>query len=97
VTVPAPLEAALRDRYIALRRRAGPGFDTERFGEAYAVLAAERVLKNLGVFARLADHAGKPGYLAHMPRLCEYLSRALAHPALSGYAQWHARHMPPLS
>ena len=97
VTVPASLEAELRDRYIALRRRADPGFDAERFREAYAILAAERVLKNLGVFARLAEHAGKRAYLAHMPRLCEYLSRALAHPALSGYAQWHARHMPPLS
>ena len=95
VTVPAPLEGALRDRYIALRR-ADPGFDAERFREAYAILAAGRVLKNLGVFARLADHAGKRAYLAHVPRLCEYLSRALAHPVLTGYAQWHARHMPPL-
>ncbi|HMN85874.1 MAG TPA: phosphotransferase [Bauldia sp.] len=95
VTVPAPLEVALRERYLG-RRRNDAGFDEEAFLEAYAILAAERVLKNLGVFARLALHAGKREYLAHVPRLCEYLSRALAHPVLRGYAQWHARHLPPL-
>ncbi len=49
-------------------------------GEAYAILGAQRATKILGVFARLADHAGKPGYLQHIPRLREYLERSLAHP-----------------
>ena len=91
VTIPAGLEAALRQRYVAARRAADPGFDSEAFAEAYAILAAQRATKILGVFARLADHAGKPGYLRHMPRLREYLERSLAHPAMSRYANWLRR------
>ncbi|MBZ0229220.1 MAG: tRNA (adenosine(37)-N6)-threonylcarbamoyltransferase complex ATPase subunit type 1 TsaE [Bauldia sp.] len=96
-TVPAALEADLRNHYLDMRRQADRAFDEEGFLEAYAILATERILKNLGVFARLADHAGKREYLRHIPRLGEYLPRALAHPALSGYAHWHERHLPPIS
>ncbi len=94
-TVPAALEAALRDRYVAIRRAAEPRFDVEAFNDAYAILSAARALKSLGVFARLIDRYGKRQYLHHMPRVREYLQRSLAHPALSGYADWHRRHLPP--
>jgi N-acetylmuramate 1-kinase len=94
-TVPAALEAALRDRYVATRRAADPGFDADAFATAYAILATARGLKSLGVFARLVDRFGKGDYLRHMPRVREYLERSLAHPALSGYADWHRRHLPP--
>ncbi len=94
-TVPVPLEAELRGQYVARRRAADPGFDRQAFDEAYAILAAQRATKNLGVFARLAIQAGKPGYLKHMPRLREYLERSLAHPALNRYALWYRTHLPP--
>ena len=96
-TVPPELEAELRGLYVARRREADPAFDAEAFAEAYAILAAQRATKILGVFARLADHAGKPGYLKHIPRLREYLERSLAHPALNRYALWYRTHLPPPS
>ena len=91
----AGLEAALRDHYVALRRAADPGFDADGFPRGLCDSRGQRATKILGVFARLADHAGKPGYLQHMPRLREYLERSLAHPALTGYAHWYRRHLPP--
>jgi N-acetylmuramate 1-kinase len=95
VTVPAALEASLVGHYVALRRRARADFDAASFSTAYAILGAQRATKILGAFARLADHAGKRQYLQHMPRLREYLKRSLAHPALTGYAHWYRRHLPP--
>ena len=97
VTVPAQLEAALRDRYAALRRDGGGSFDAESFAATYAILGAARTLKNMGVFARLADYIGKTQYLQHLPRMTDYLARNLKHPVLSDLAVWYERHLPPLS
>jgi hypothetical protein len=94
-TVPPALERELRERYVALRRSENPRFDAGAFAEAYAILAAQRATKVLGVFARLAVEGGKPGYLVHLPRLREYLERTLAHPALRRYADWYRRLPPP--
>ena len=94
VTISAPLETALRGHYVDLRRAADPRFNEASFAAAYAILAAERSVKNLGVFARLADHVGKPQYLQHIPRLRAYLRRTLAHPVLSSFALWYERHLP---
>jgi len=94
-TVPPALERELVARYVAARRQADAAFDGEAFAEAYAILAAQRVTKILGIFARLADGAGKSGYLRHIPRLREYLDRSLAHPAMTRYAHWYRRHVPP--
>ena len=90
-----PLENRLRNRYIDRRRESGSGFDEEAFLATYAILAAERTSKNLGVFARLAEAEGRRDYLQHMPRVRNYLARALAHPALDGYAHWCQKHLPP--
>ncbi len=94
-TVPADLERDLVDHYLGLRRTARPDFDAKAFTEAYAILAAERATKILGVFARLADSAGKPAYLNHIPRVREYLARSLAHPVLSGLSVWYEKHRLP--
>ncbi|MCP4382659.1 MAG: tRNA (adenosine(37)-N6)-threonylcarbamoyltransferase complex ATPase subunit type 1 TsaE [Hyphomicrobiales bacterium] len=95
VTVPVQLETRLRKRYIDLRRSNGSDFDEGAFLDTYAILAAERASKNLGVFARLAEVEGRRDYLQHMPRVRNYLARALAHPALDGYAHWCQKHLPP--
>ena len=97
VTVSAGLEAALRNRYVALRRATDRTFDVESFAATYAILGAARTLKNMGVFARLADHLGKTQYLQHLPRMDDYLARSLKHPVLSDLAVWYERHLPPLS
>ncbi len=93
-TVPPALEAELVARYVAARRAADPGFDAEAFAEAYAILAVQRATKILGIFVRLANGAGKTGYLKHIPRLSEYLDRSLAHPALTRYALWYRTYLP---
>lgn len=95
VTVSPDLEMSLRDRYVALRRAGGKPFDADSFAEAYAILAAARTLKNMGVFARLADLSGKIQYLQHLPRMDDYLARNLKHPVLSDLAVWYERHLPP--
>ena len=96
-TVSPELEATLRERYVAARGARQPAFDGEAFAEAYAILSAARTLKNMGVFARLADHLGKIQYLQHLPRMDDYLARSLKHPVLSELAVWYERHLPPPS
>ncbi len=94
VTIPVDVEAALRERYVALRRAGGRRFDAESFAATYAILGAARTLKNMGVFARQADHLGKAQYLQHLPRMDDYLKRNLKHSVLSDLAVWYERHLP---
>jgi aminoglycoside/choline kinase family phosphotransferase len=95
VTVPADLEHALVDHYLGLRRQADPGFDAAAFQAAYTILAAQRAMRILGVFVRLAENSGKQGYLNHIPRVREYLGRTLAEPVLSGLSVWYEKHRLP--
>ena len=82
--------AALFGLYAAARRQADPTFDTGGFAAAYAILAAQRATKILGIFARLDKRDGKPDYLRHLPRIQAYLARNLAHPALARLKGWYA-------
>lgn len=59
------------------------GLAHERFGAAAACLAAQRNLRILGVFARLAATRGKPHYIDLVPRVWDHLQRDLEHPALA--------------
>ena len=97
VTISAELEAALRASYVDVRYGRTRTYNAENFSAAYAILGAARTLKNMGVFARLADHLGKTQYLQHLPRLNDYLARNLTHPVLSDLAVWYERHLPPTS
>jgi hypothetical protein len=81
-TVPRDIEQATVNAYLA-RRRATGTFHEAAFLEAYALMAAQRNSKILGIFVRLHRRDGKPGYLKHLPRIRDYLRRALAHPALA--------------
>lgn len=92
VTVPPDVERRLVDDYVALRQAADPDFDAEVFHDIYAIVAAQRATRILGVFARLAERDGKPGYLRHIPRVSGYLARALVHPVLSAVAVWYEEH-----
>ena len=96
VDASADFELRLLGLYIRERRAREPGFDLQAFARAYAVLAAQRATKILGIFARLDKRDGKPGYLAHLPRIEGYLARNLAHPALGALRGWHERHVPNL-
>ncbi|WP_226689005.1 aminoglycoside phosphotransferase family protein [Ruegeria arenilitoris] len=56
------------------------------FRTAYAVLGAQRNLRILGVFARLAVDYGKPQYIDLIPATWAHLMRDLDHPALVSVA-----------
>ena len=90
-TVSPELEAAMIDRYLAAR----PGVDGAGFRTAYAILAAQRNIKILGVFTRLYVRDGKASYPGFHPRLWEMVTRNLADPALAPVADWFAAHVPP--
>jgi aminoglycoside/choline kinase family phosphotransferase len=84
------LEAAMIARYVV----ACPGLDEAAFRTAYAILAAQRNIKILGVFTRLYVRDGKPSYPAFHPRLWELVNANLEHPALAGVKAWFDAHVP---
>ncbi len=84
------LEAAMIARYIAAR----PGIDEAAFRTAYAILAAQRNIKILGVFTRLYVRDGKPAYPRFHPRLWELVNANLDHPALAPVRAWFDAHVP---
>ncbi len=90
VTISAELEQAVVHAYEQARS-GDSGFDREGFREAYAICAVQRNTKILGIFVRLKLRDGKDGYLAHLPRIRDYLRRALRHPALAGLKALYAR------
>lgn len=96
VTVPPEVELKLLGVYAAARRSADPGFDTAAFATAYAIVAAQRATKILGIFARLNRRDGKPHYLGHLPRIRAYLLRNLDHPALARVKAWFRAQVPQL-
>lgn len=80
-----------RDRYLA----AFPQADRKAFDTAWAVLAAQRHAKVIGIFVRLCVRDGKSQYLTHIPRVWRLLARALKHPALAPVAGWFEENLPP--
>ncbi len=96
VDAPDDLELKLLAHYAKLRREADSGFDIAAFAKAYAILAAQRATKILGIFARLDQRDGKPQYLAHLPRVESYLRKSLRHPALADVKAWYEANIPGL-
>lgn len=87
--VPADLRETMCARYVART-----GADPESFDHAAHLLSAQRNLKILGIFARLARRDGKPRYLANLTRVWRHLQTDLAHPELAGLRGFVARHIP---
>ena len=94
VDVPDDLELRLLAFYARLRAAADPAFDSEAFAASYAVMAAQRATKILGIFARLDKRDGKPQYLQHLPRIERRLAKNLAHPLLQPLKAWYQTHLP---
>jgi aminoglycoside/choline kinase family phosphotransferase len=84
------LIAAMKDRYL----QAMPHLDPADFESSWAVLAAQRHCKVIGIFTRLWKRDGKPIYLQHIPRVWRLLERACVHPALAGLRDWLDREVP---
>ncbi|WP_040566964.1 aminoglycoside phosphotransferase family protein [Magnetospirillum molischianum] len=81
----------MKQRWLA---RVG-GLDRTSFEASWAVMAAQRHAKVIGIFTRLARRDNKPVYLGHIPRLWRLLEASLAHPVLSELAEWLNRIIPP--
>ena len=58
------------------------------FSKRYAMIAAQRNLKIIGIFARLNKRDGKPQYLDYLPRVWKYLEHDLTHPSLAKLQRW---------
>lgn len=84
------LIARMKARYLARR----PALDPDAFAASWAVLAAQRHAKVIGIFTRLCKRDGKPGYLLHIPRVWRLLEQACAHPALAVLKDWLDTHIP---
>jgi N-acetylmuramate 1-kinase len=88
VSVPADMRARLLDRYLEVAAAAGLT-DEEAFKRDYAIMAAQRASKILGIFVRLDRRDRKPDYLKHLPRMRAYVTEALAHPDLTALRRWY--------
>lgn len=76
------LSPGLPERMLAYYcDRAGRGLDGTR--RAACLLCAQRNIRILGIFRRLADTRGKPRYLTLMPRVWRHARTALSHPGLA--------------
>jgi len=94
VDVPETMEFALLGRYAQARQADDPQFNLHGFVALYALMAAQRATKILGIFARLDRRDGKPQYLRHLPRVWGYLRRSLAQPTLAPLKAWYDAHVP---
>jgi tRNA threonylcarbamoyl adenosine modification protein YjeE len=94
VDVPAEWETDMLHSYIRARKIDDPKFDAEHFEQIYATMAAQRASKILGIFARLNRRDHKPQYLRHLPRVWNYLQRALQHHALAQLSEWYKVNVP---
>ena len=80
--VPAELERAMIDRYVAATGQ------NEVFERGYWALAAQRNTRILGVFTRLWKRDNKPGYRRFQARMWGLLERDLAQPSLKPVRDW---------
>lgn len=87
VTIDPDLAARLMDAYGSERKALGP-FDEAAFSRDWHVMAAERNCKLAGIWVRLMQRDGKPGYMRHMPRTFAYLRLALGHEVLTPLREW---------
>lgn len=88
------LAPGLRTRLLA-RHAAATGTDPVVLDRALAILGAQRNLRILGVFVRLARARGKPRYLSLLPRVWGHLIGDLAHPDLAALRRIVTNALPP--
>jgi aminoglycoside/choline kinase family phosphotransferase len=89
--VPPELAERAMAHYLAAR----PELDRAAFHAAYAACAAQRHLRIVGQWVRLARRDGRPGYLIHGPRTWHLLQQALREPAAAPLREAMDRWIPP--
>lgn len=88
VTIHPDLSEAMLERYLVLRRQQSATFDETKFRDAFAIMATQRNCKLAGIWVRLMQRDGKPGYMRHMPRTMDYLKAVLKNDRLSPLRDW---------
>ena len=84
------VQSACLARYLATT-----GLPDKDFRTGYALMAAQRHARIIGLFVRLLRRDGKPEYLPNLPRVWRMFERALAHPGLEPLRVWVDLHLPP--
>ncbi|OAP38839.1 tRNA threonylcarbamoyladenosine biosynthesis protein TsaE [Sinorhizobium glycinis] len=87
VSVDPELAERLLSAYVAERKLLGI-FDETAFLRDWHIMAAQRNCKLAGIWVRLKERDGKPGYMKHMPRTFAYLQHALTHEVLTPLREW---------
>jgi aminoglycoside/choline kinase family phosphotransferase len=89
------IPAAIAERSVARYLAARPELDASAFHTAYAVCAAQRHLRIVGQWVRLARRDNRPAYLAYGPHTWVLLDNALRHSAVALLAAAMDRWIPP--
>jgi N-acetylmuramate 1-kinase len=89
--IPPELAERAMAHYLAAR----PELDRAAFRAAYAACAAQRHLRIVGQWVRLARRDGRPGYLIHGPRTWRLLQQALRDSAAAPLREVMDRWIPP--
>jgi N-acetylmuramate 1-kinase len=89
------IPAELAERAIAHYLVARPELDRAAFHAAYAACTAQRHLRIVGQWVRLARRDGRPAYLMHGPRTWRLLQQALREPATTPLREAMDRWIPP--
>ena len=84
------IHAACLERYVG-----ATGIDPGDFNTGFALMAAQRHARIIGLFVRLLERDGKPDYLPHLPRVWRMFERALTHEAVAPLRAWVDRLLPP--
>ena len=83
------MHAACLARYLG-----ETGIGAKDFATGFALMAAQRHARIIGLFVRLLERDGKPEYLPHLPRVWRMFERALRHDALQPLSAWVDRLLP---
>lgn len=83
--------AACLERWL----QAFPKIDRRDVEDVGAVLLMQRNLKILGIFSRLDQRDGKPGYRVFTPRLWRLIAQDLHRPMFADLRRWLSRALPP--
>jgi aminoglycoside/choline kinase family phosphotransferase len=78
------------NHYLNVRK----SIDREAFNSVYAILAAQRNCKIVGIFARLAVRDNKERYLNYLPRVWKHLEKGIQHPTLKPLNEWFEKVLP---
>jgi aminoglycoside/choline kinase family phosphotransferase len=84
------VHAACLARYLA-----ETGVDKRDFQAGFALMAAQRHARIIGLFVRLLRRDGKPDYLVHLPRVWRLFEQSLSHEALAPLRRWVDSRLPP--